>query len=56
MFNKLGITSEVLLKNEEGRISKIKAIDLFDKINYKVSYDGNEYSIEATYDYKIIEK
>lgn len=27
-----------------------------DKIYYKVSYDGNEYSIETTYDYKIMEK
>ena len=30
LFNKLGITSEVLLAKEEERITKIKALELFD--------------------------
>lgn len=35
LYNKLGITSEVELSNEEERITKIKALELFDsnKIN-----------------------
>ena len=59
LSNKLGITSEILLANEEERITKIKALELFDtnKINeFEVgTFNGlaqiHEYLFSDIYDF-----